>query len=141
MAFNGEVVRELATQFLALAEKQGTTTPLLIAHRIMGPSLLCTGDIREARTHLDQAIALYDPAEHRPLATRFGEDQRVATLCWRSHALWLLGYPKDALVDADHALRYAREIGHAATLMFALYFTSCDPYPVRKLRGGTRTIR
>ena len=124
VAFNGEVVRELATQLLALAEKQGTTTPLLMAHRTMGPSLLCTGDIREARAHLDQAIALYDPAEHRPLATRFGEDQRVAALCWRSHALWLLGYPEEALVDADHALRDAREIGHATTLMFALHFTS-----------------
>ena len=32
VAFNGEAVRELATQFLALAEKQGTTAPLLIAH-------------------------------------------------------------------------------------------------------------
>ena len=30
---------------------------------------------------LDQAIALYDPAEHRPLATRFGQDVRVAILC------------------------------------------------------------
>jgi predicted ATPase len=35
-------------------------------------------------------------------------------------ALWLLGYPKAALADADEAIRYAREIGHAATLMYAL---------------------
>jgi predicted ATPase len=35
-------------------------------------------------------------------------------------ALWLLGYPEAALADADGALRDAREIGHAATLMFAL---------------------
>jgi predicted ATPase len=124
VAFNGDLVRQLATQFLALAEKQGATAPLLVAHRIMGPSLLCTGDIREARAHLDQAIALYDPAKHRPLAARFGEDQRMASLCWRSHALWALGYPDDALVDADHALRDAREIGQAATFMFALWFTS-----------------
>src|SRR5262249_26534354 len=124
VAFNGDVVRRIATQFLALAKKQRTTAPLLIAHRIMGPSLLCTGDIREGRAHLDQAIALYDPAEHRPLAMQFGEDQRVATLSWRSHALWLLGYPQDALADADHALRNARELGQAATLMFALFFTS-----------------
>jgi tetratricopeptide (TPR) repeat protein len=124
VAFNGDVVRQIATQFLALAEKQGTMAPLLIAHRIMGVSLLCTGDIREARAHLDQAIVLYDRAEHRPLAMRFGEDQRVATLSWRSYALWLLGYPEEALVDADYALRDAREIGHAATLMFALHFTS-----------------
>jgi class 3 adenylate cyclase/predicted ATPase len=124
VAFNDDVVRQLATQFLALAEKQGTTAPLLVAHRIMGPSLLCRGDTRKAREHLDQALALYDPAEHRALATRFGEDQRVAILCWRSHALWSLGYPDSALADADYALRDARAIGQAATLMFALTFTS-----------------
>jgi predicted ATPase len=134
VAFNGDVVLQLAKQFLALAEKQGTAAPLLLAHRIMGPSLLCTGDIREARAHLDQAIALYDPAEHRLLATRFGEDQRMASLCWRSHALWTLGYPEDALADADHALRDAREIGQAGSFMFALLFTSlihiqCGNYP------------
>jgi len=118
------VVRALATQFLELAEKHGTTSALLVAHRIMGPSLLITGFTKEARAHLDHAVALYDPGEQRPLATRFGEDQRVASLSWRSHALWALGHPQDALADADHALRGAREIGQAATLMFALYFTS-----------------
>ena len=72
VAFNGDVVRELAAQFLALAEKQEATVPLMIGHRLMGISLLRTGDIADGRAHLDQAIALYDPAEHRPLATRFG---------------------------------------------------------------------
>jgi hypothetical protein len=38
--------------------------------------------------------------------------------------LWLLGYPEAALADADHALKDAREIGHAATLIYALCFTS-----------------
>ena len=79
-----------------------------------------TGDIAEGRTHLDQAIALYDPAEHRPLATRFGQDTGVAILSFRSWALWLLGYPEAALADADHAVKDAREIGQAATLMYAL---------------------
>ena len=54
-AFNGDVARELAAQFLALAEKQGTTAPLLIAHRITGQSLLFMGDIAKARAHYDQA--------------------------------------------------------------------------------------
>ena len=101
VAFNGDVMRELAAQFLALAEKQGATVPLMIGHRLMGISLLYTGDIAEGRAHLDQAIALYDPAEHRPLATRFGQDVRVAILSYRSLALWLLGYPEAALADAD----------------------------------------
>ena len=62
VAFNGDAVRELAEQFRALAEKQGTTAPLLTAHRVMGISLLHTGDIAESRKHFDRATALYDPA-------------------------------------------------------------------------------
>ena len=37
-----------------------------------------------ARRHCDRAFALYDPAEHRPLATRFFVDSRVAILSFRS---------------------------------------------------------
>ena len=123
VAFNGDVVRELAAQFLALAEKQRATVPLMIGHRLMG-ILLYTGDIAEGRAHLDRAIALYDPAEHRPLATRFGQDVGVAILSYRSLALWLLGYPEAALADAEQALKDAREIGQAATLMYALTIAS-----------------
>ena len=126
-AFKGDVVRELAVQFMALARKQGATVPLMIGHRLIGLSLLHTGDIAEGRAHLDRALALYDPAEHRSLATRFGQDVRVAALSWRSMALWLLGYPAAALVDADHALKDAREIGQATTSLYALFWASL-PY-------------
>jgi class 3 adenylate cyclase/predicted ATPase len=122
VAFNGDVACDLATQFLALAEKQRATVPIMIGHRLMGLSLLCAGDIAAGRAHLDQAIALYDLAEHRPLATRFGQDVGVATLSYRSQALWVLGYPEAARVDMDHALKSAREIGQAATLMLALAY-------------------
>ena len=123
-AFNGDAVRELALEFLALAEKQGATAPLLIAHRIMGPTLLCLGDVTKARAYYDQAIALYNPAEHRALATGFGVDSEVSFLSWRAWASWMLGYPDVALADITRALKVAREIGHAATLMYALGFTT-----------------
>jgi class 3 adenylate cyclase/predicted ATPase len=120
VAFDGDVCRDLAAQFLALAETQRATVPIMIGHRLVGNSLLLTGDIAEGRGHLDQAVALYDPAEHRPLATRFGQDTGVAALSYRSWALWVLGYPDAALRDADDALNKAREIGQAASLMYAL---------------------
>ena len=123
-AFDGEAVGKLATQFLSLAEKQGATIPLVVGHRLMGISLAWTGDIAKGRAHYDQGIALYDPAAHRPLATRFGQDAGVSILCHRSMALWLLGYPDAALADAKQALQEAREIGQAPTLLFALFFTS-----------------
>ena len=120
VAFKGDIMRELAAQVLTLAQKQGTNASLLMAHRFMGISLLCTGDIVEGRAHLEQAIALYDAAEHRPLATRFGLDAGVHALSYRSWALWLLGYPDAALTGSHRALSDAREIGQAATLMGAL---------------------
>jgi predicted ATPase len=121
-AFNGDVMRKLARQFLALAEKQDTTAPLMIGHRMMGLSLISTGDLVEGRAHYDRAIALYDPGAHRPLATRFSIDSRVGILGFRSTALWFLGYPETALADSAHALEDAREIGQAATLMFILNY-------------------
>ena len=120
VAFNGDVCRDLAAQFLTLAEKQGATVPLMVGHRLVGISSMCTEDIATGLAHLDQSIALYDPTKHRQLATRFGVDSRVAALSYRSWAVWLLGYPEAALRDADDALRNARQMGHAAALMYAL---------------------
>ncbi len=125
VGFNdGDVVLDLATQTLALAERRGDTVPLMIGHRLVGTSLLYTGDLSESRKHLGQVIELYDPAEHRLLATRLGSDLRAAALSFRSWVLWLLGFPEAGLADADRALADARELGQAGTLMFALTITT-----------------
>ncbi|MFY9840769.1 MAG: hypothetical protein WAK55_30735, partial [Xanthobacteraceae bacterium] len=124
VAFNGDMMCELAARFMTLAEKQGATVPLMIGHRMVGLSLLSTGGIAQSRTHLDRSITLYDPPAHRAMATRFGHDNRVAASIYRSRALWMLGHPEAALADAERALKYARELGQAATLMLALCFTS-----------------
>jgi predicted ATPase len=133
ISFNGDVVRELAARFLTLGEKEATAVPLIVGHRTMGSTLALMGDLVQARAHYDEALALYRPAEHRRLMTRFGQDLRVTCLSFRSMALWLLGYPETALKDADDALREARQIEHAATLMFTLNFpilvnTYCGNY-------------
>src|SRR5262249_8048760 len=96
----------------------------MIGHRLMGTSLMLTGDIPKGRAHYNQAFALYDPAKHRPLATRFGQDVGVSIFVYRALAHWMLGYPETALADADHALEDAREGAHAGTLMYAQLHTS-----------------
>ena len=139
LAFNGDALRELSMQFLALAQKQTATIPLMLGHRLMGTSLLFMGENAESLVHYNQMLALYDPAEHRSLMTRFGQDLRVAILAWRAVPLWSLGYPEAALADAHNALKEAREIGHAATLMYALCFTTttlfrCGNYAAANLQ-------
>ena len=76
----------------------------------MGVSLLTTGDIAEGSVHFDRANALYDPAEHRPLATRFGVDSAVLIFGYRSWASWLLGYPEAAHTVAQGMLAKSPEL-------------------------------
>jgi tetratricopeptide (TPR) repeat protein len=127
VAFNGVLARASAEQFLALAEKQAATVPLVLGHRIMATTLFYLGQFAESRRHYDRAIALYNPVEHRPIAIRFGQDVGVASLSYRAWALRVLGYPAMAIADTERALSDAREIGQAGTLMFAL---TCATNPV-----------
>ena len=124
LAFNGDVACDLTAQFLALAEKQRATIPLMVGHRLVGSSSAFTGDSVDGRAHYDQALALYDGTKHRSLATRFGQDVRVSILSFRSITLWMLGYPEAALTDVDQVVKDAREIDHAPSLMYALLITS-----------------
>ena len=121
--FKGVVLRELAKQFLALAQKQGGTVPIMIGYRLVGCSLLFTGEPVEGLADLDRAITLYDPSQHRMLTTGFGQDMGVVTRVWRAFACWLVGRPDTARSEADRALKDARETGHSATLLYALTLT------------------
>ena len=123
-AFNGDVCRDIAAHTLELAEKQSASFPRVLGHNNLGGSLMFIGDIRGSKNTFRSGDRALRSRAHRPLATRFGEDQTVATLVLRSWALWLLGYPDAALRDTDDALKNARETGQAASLMIALGWTS-----------------
>ena len=111
-----------------------------MGHRLMGFSLLHTGDIAEGRAHLDRAITLYDPAEHRPLATRFGQDIGAATLSWKSLALWLLGYPQAALADAEHALKVCARDRPLRDVDVRANFSASDPYPTAGIMRAANAL-
>jgi hypothetical protein len=71
---------------------------------------------------------------------RFGQDVRVAILSYRSRALWLLGYPEAAPRDNDVAVKEAREIAHATSLMYALAFTSLTNVPCGNFANASKDI-
>jgi class 3 adenylate cyclase/predicted ATPase len=89
-----------------------------------GNALTLMGDFVAGKEHFDRALAIYDPAEHRPLTTRSGRDVGVTLLSVRSGCLWQLGYPAASRNEGERAVNEAREIGQAATLMFALFWAS-----------------
>jgi hypothetical protein len=55
-----------------------------------------TGELRAAREHLEQAVAVYDPERHGSTAFTFGRDLGVSALSHLTWVLWLLGYPNQA---------------------------------------------
>jgi class 3 adenylate cyclase/predicted ATPase len=122
--FHASTVTELAAQFLKRAEEQKEATLQMLGQRLVGVSQATIGNLPEALIQFDRAIASYNPAEHRQLSARFGQDIRVAALCYRSWIRWMLGYPEAALADAKSAVAEAREVGQGVPLMYSLYFTS-----------------
>jgi class 3 adenylate cyclase/predicted ATPase len=110
-----------AEEFLALAARAEISAPLQIGHRLMAVTQLVQGRFDMSQTHADQAVALYAPQQHRQLATRFGHDVGATALAYQAWALWFRGYPQSALAVTDQLINHARDLGHAATLMHALF--------------------
>jgi predicted ATPase len=126
-----------AAQLLHLAQHQEDTAPLVVAHRALGTLLCLMGEVAQAREHFVQSLALYDPQRHRTLAFAYGQDPGVAALVVDAYALWLLGYPDQALRRSHEARRRAEDLAHPFTLayMFAL-LAMCHQY--RRDREETR---
>jgi predicted ATPase len=112
---------ELGEEALHLAQR--AEDPLLIAwaHFSLGWVLDCVGDFFQARAHLEQVSAFYDPEQHRSLALRrYGADPGVFALAWVTNSLWYLGYPDQALHRSQEALALAQALDHPFTLVQAL---------------------
>jgi predicted ATPase len=107
-----------AEQLLQLARRQEDTAPLVVAHRALGTLLCLMGEVAQAREHFVQSLALYDPQRHRTLAFAYGQDPGVAALVVDTYALWLLGYPDQALRRSQEAYTLAQELAHPFTLAY-----------------------
>jgi hypothetical protein len=66
------------------------------------------------------------------LAARFGENPRVASLSWRSKAIWLLGYPEAALADIDQTLKDARKLIRSLAVAVRRSFSSIATVKIRR---------
>jgi tetratricopeptide (TPR) repeat protein len=91
---------------------------------MLGEGLRYLGEFASARAHLEQGIALYDPEQHRTHVFHYGNDSRVGCRVFVAEALWVLGYPDQALRHLDEALTWAQELVHPFSLVMALYFAA-----------------
>jgi hypothetical protein len=117
-------MQALAEQQLQLAQQSADPLLLMEARVAVGTAVLYQGDLAAAQAHLAQGIALYGAHQPQVYELTIGQDPATAGLVYLSLALWLLGYPAQALQQAHQALRLAERRGHPFSLVFALYLVA-----------------
>ena len=126
--------RALGEQLLSLAQGLNDPDLLLEAHHALWTTLLSGGELATARPHLAQGMQLYDLQRHRTHAALYsGHDPGVCCHMQTAHALWLLGYPDQAVVSIQGALALAQQLAHPLSLTMALRWAAVLYYLRREV--------
>jgi predicted ATPase/class 3 adenylate cyclase len=121
--YRGEFDRTAAVgrELLELAEQENDAGLQIEGHLVLGSSLAFLGDVPTGLDHLERAMALFDPLEHRPGRFRLGASPGVVAHTSSALVLWVLGYPDRAVERATTAVELARQLGHPFTLAYTLF--------------------
>jgi predicted ATPase len=108
-----QTAREIGTQLFSLAQHVPDPVLLLEAYHALWATSFWLGELALARAHSEHGIALYNSQSHRSLAFLYGgHDPGVCCRDFGALALWLLGYPDQALKRSHEALTLAQELSH-----------------------------
>jgi predicted ATPase len=113
--------RQLAEQLLTLAGREQDSLRLLEALHTLWAILLDIGELPATTHSAEQGFMLYDRVRHGQLGSVYGgHDPGVCSQIHAAKALWLLGYPDQALGIIEAGLTMATELSHPYTLWLAL---------------------
>jgi predicted ATPase len=113
------MAQEIGEQVLRLAQQTSDSLIFLIAHSLLAVPFASRGEFTAAREHFDKGVSLYDPQQHRFMASMYGDDPGVTCLSLRAINLWFLGYPDQAFHSAQEGLALARDLHLPYNLAFA----------------------
>jgi len=128
---------ELGEQCLTLAQSVHDPAFLLGAQIALGHTSFHMGDFASAHLYEERASVLYNPQQHRSLAFFYNADPGVGCCSYAALALWLLGYPDQALKKLHQAFILTQGPSHpphssAFALAAAVWF--------HQLRGERQTV-
>ena len=119
-----DLAQTATNEVLSLAERQKDNVDYLLqAHHAAWTTQLFVGNNSESRIHLIEGDALYDIEKHRNHAFTYGgHDPGVCAKTTASEALFLLGYPEQAIRSAEDGVSLAKKLSHPFSLAMACYF-------------------
>ena len=125
--FRGEfaLAQEMAETFLREAEADGRATEAGAARRLLGLVLFFKGDLKAARSFFERALADFvlerdgdaPRVDGQASATAIGVDDQASATAILASVVWHLGEVERARLLIQQAIRRARELGHAATIV------------------------
>jgi predicted ATPase len=110
----------LARRLFELAERLADPGAIMVAHRILGMSLVGLGQVVPARRHLEQTVTQYIAEQHAQLAYVFALDQRLVAMAYLALALVQGGFIEQGQRISDAACAEAFAADHATTIGLVL---------------------
>jgi predicted ATPase len=134
----------MANEFLAKSRDASDGILLMVAHRVMGSTLLTIGEFGTSRRHFEESIALSKTERRQSVYTLYMVEPQVASLLLLSWDLWFLGYPDQSLARVSEALALAQDLSQPYSIAFAHYMTSVVHLlrgdPARALESAERSL-
>jgi predicted ATPase len=115
---------ELAEKLFTLAQEAADPARLLYARQALAVTSLALGNPAATRRHTEHGVARYDPKQHGSHAHVYGQDAGVGYRAFGSMALWLLGYPDQAVQRSREAVALGTELGQPSALAMAQHFAA-----------------
>jgi class 3 adenylate cyclase/predicted ATPase/ABC-type transport system involved in cytochrome c biogenesis ATPase subunit len=126
----------LAEHLLNTAERVDDPVYKVLAHEALGFTLFAHGRFAAAHAELERSIAMCEDTDAAPYLDLSAQDPRVHVRLYDSMALWLLGYPDQALHICAQARGYADASQHPFSDAMARTIT----LRVHQLRGEAAAV-
>jgi predicted ATPase len=115
-----DLALRLDEDLLRLSRQRDDSAGLVLGHYSSGRNLMLAGRFARSRSHLEEALTLYDPITHRSLAHQAGFHPHVNSLAHLEIVLFCLGFPERALARSSAAIAEARRLAHPPSLASSL---------------------
>ena len=113
--------RERLEQVRTLVSRQPEPEFLLELQHFDWALALSSGELGAAQRHVEDGLAFCQAQPGSVRVTLYTADHpAVCVHAWGAIVFWMRGYPEKARRHLDHAASSAHEIGHSASVIFAL---------------------
>jgi predicted ATPase len=116
--------RDIAEEFLSLAEQQSDAALVARGHVAVQTTLMHLGEFASAMEHFEKGRSFYDHEQDRDESFRYTQNPAVGMRCHGAWTLWFLGQPDHAWEPMREALTLARDLSEPHGVAHTLYFIS-----------------